>query len=163
MHAPMTVTYRHIDPSDALNARARELARRLQRFGGRITQCHLTVEGRVGRQRKGGPYSVKVHLSVPGAEIHADSLHGGGSRHNDVYSALRGVFNNAKRQLQDLNRERLSSRISGAPSIRDPSALGYQNIFLDPSAGHGQSAGQARLAPPALIRQALPLRGAPGL
>ena len=124
MHAPMTLTYRHIDQSDALNARARELTRRLQRFGERITQCHLTVEGRVGHQRKGGPYSVKIHLSVPGAEIHADSLHGDGTRHSDVYSALRGAFNNAKRQLQDLNRERITSRISGAPGIRrDPSAL----------------------------------------
>ena len=131
MHAPMTVTYRHIDQSDALNARARELTHRLQRFGKRITQCHLTVEGRVGRRRKGGPYSVKLHLSVPGAEIHADSLHGDGTRHNDVYSALRGAFDNAKRQLQDLNRERLSSRISGAPSIRDPRVLGDQSVFRE--------------------------------
>jgi ribosomal subunit interface protein len=148
MHAPMTLTYRHIDQSDALNARARELTRRLQRFGERITQCHLTVEGRVGRQRKGGPYSVKIHLSVPGAEIHADSLHGDGTRHNDVYSALRGAFNNAKRQLQDLNQERVSSRISGAPSIRrDSSALGDRSVFREPGAGRGQSAGQARAAP----------------
>ena len=149
MHAPMTVTYRHIDQSDALNARARELTHRLQRFGKRITQCHLTVEGRVGRRRKGGPYSVKLHLSVPGAEIHADSLHGDGTRHNDVYSALRGAFDNAKRQLQDLNRERLSSRISGAPSIRrDPTVLGDQSVFREPSVRHGQSAGQVGAAPP---------------
>jgi len=136
MNSPMTLTYRHIDQSDALNARARELTRRLQRFSEHITQCRLTVEGRVGHRRKGGPYSVKIHLSVPGAEIHADSLHGDGTRHNDVYGALRGAFNNARRQLQDLNRERITSRISGAPSIRDPSAR------------RGRSAGQVRAAAP---------------
>jgi hypothetical protein len=42
---------------------------------------------------------------VPGAQIHADSLHIDGAGHKDIYLALRDAFNNAKRQLQDLRRD----------------------------------------------------------
>jgi hypothetical protein len=48
MRSPMTLTFRHTDHSSALEARARELGQRLQRYGERITQCHMTVEGSRG-------------------------------------------------------------------------------------------------------------------
>lgn len=106
MQSPMTLTFRHLDHSSAVESRARELGRRLQRCGERITQCHMTIEG----SRSGcsdASYAVQVDLAVPGAQIHADSIQIDGSDHKDVYSALRDAFNNAKRQLQELHSERL--------------------------------------------------------
>jgi ribosome-associated translation inhibitor RaiA len=101
-----TLTFRHIDHSGALEERARKLGSRLGRFSERIMQCHMTLEG-PGNPRDGGaPYLVKIDLTVPGAHIHADSLHADGTGHKDIYLALRDAFNNAKRQLQHLHRDR---------------------------------------------------------
>jgi ribosome-associated translation inhibitor RaiA len=105
MQPQITIAFRHIDHSGAIEDRARKLGSRLQRFSGRIVQCHMTLEG--SDSRRGAPYLVKIDLTVPGAQIHADSLHVDGAGHKDIYLALRDAFNNAKRQLQNLHRDQL--------------------------------------------------------
>jgi ribosomal subunit interface protein len=104
-----TITFRHIDHSGALEDRARKLGSRLGRFSERIMQCHMTLEGSDNRRDGGAPYIVKIDLTVPGAQIHADSIHADGAGHKDIYLALRDAFNNAKRQLQDLHRYQFRS------------------------------------------------------
>jgi ribosome-associated translation inhibitor RaiA len=106
MRSPMTLTFRRTDHSSALEARARELGERLRRYGERITQCHMTLEGSRGGHGSGSPYVVQIDLAVPGAQIHADSLQMDGAGHKDIYLALREAFNNAKRQLQELHSKR---------------------------------------------------------
>jgi ribosome-associated translation inhibitor RaiA len=106
MQPDITLSFRHIERSGALEDRARTLGSRLERFTRRISRCHMTLEG-PENGRDGGPgYSVKIDLTVPGAEIHADSLHVDGAGHRDIYPALRDAFNSAKRQLQRLHGER---------------------------------------------------------
>jgi hypothetical protein len=105
----MTLTFRHIGHSGALEDRARKLGSRLERYCQRITQCHMTIEGPANGSTAGAPYLVKIDLIAPGAQIHADSLHVDGAGHRDIYLALRDSFNNAKRQLQDLQRARSRS------------------------------------------------------
>lgn len=107
MEQPVTITFRHIDHSGALEDRARKLGSRLGRFSERIMQCHMTLEGPCNHSDSGAPYVVKIGLTVPGAHIQADSRHVDGAGHKDIYLALRDAFNNAKRQLQDLHRDRL--------------------------------------------------------
>jgi len=107
----MTMTFRHIDRSGALESRARELGERLRRFHSGITQCHVTVEGGVDHRADGSSYAVKIHLSVPGAQIHADSGRHDGTVHRDVYIALRDAYSSARRQLQDLRRDRGKSSL----------------------------------------------------
>ena len=106
MPSPLTLTFRHTDHSSALEARARELGERLQRYGERITQCHMTIEGSGGGHGCGTPFVVQIDLAVPGAQIHADSLQMDGAGHRDAYLALRDAFNNARRQLQELHSKR---------------------------------------------------------
>ena len=113
MQSPVTVSFRHIERSGALEARVREIGRRLQRYSGGTTRCRVTVEGGL-EGGKGARYSVSISLSVPGAQIHADSIQHDGSGHRDVYEALRHAYGRARRQLQDLKRERQSSLLSGA-------------------------------------------------
>ena len=107
----MTMTFRHIDRSGALESRARELGERLRRYHAGITQCHVTVEGAADYRAGGSLYRVKIHLSVPGAQIHADSRHHDDSAHGDVYIALRDAYSSARRQLQDLRRDRGKSSL----------------------------------------------------
>lgn len=101
---PITLTFRHIDRSGALEERARKLGSRLWRFSDRIMQCHMVLEGPGGARDGNALSCVRIDLTVPGAHIHADSLHADGRGHKDIYLALRDAFNNAKRQLQGLHR-----------------------------------------------------------
>lgn len=116
MPSATTTTFRGIERTGALEARVREIAQRLRHNHDRITQCHLTVYGGLDGS-EGAPYAVRIHLSAPGAQIHADSLHHNGTGHRDVYVALRDAYASAARQLQDLRRERRSSLVNRARSM----------------------------------------------
>lgn len=104
MFIPLTLSFRRIERTGSLEDRARRLARRLPRFCDRIAECRMVLEARDEPGRDSPTYAVKIELAVPGAHIHADSLHVDGSGHKDIYLALRDAFNNAKRQLQGLGR-----------------------------------------------------------
>ena len=95
------ITFRHMAPSDALRARVLEHVEHLERFHGRIISCHVVVDTPPGNQRNGGPFDVKVELTLPGRQVHARSERGVHVAHDDVYVALRDAFDSAKRQLQD--------------------------------------------------------------
>jgi ribosome-associated translation inhibitor RaiA len=112
----VALTFRHVTRSGALEARAREVAERLRRYNDGITDCHLTIESNPGETAGGARYAVKIHLSAPGALIHADSTPQNGTGHRDVYAALRDAYASARRQLQELrqNRSRSMSRPSSA-------------------------------------------------
>ena len=104
MQSPVSLTFCHIDRSGAIEERARKLGHHLARFNERITHCHMTIQGPDSAGADAGSaYWVKIDLTVPGARIHADSLHVDGAGHDDIYLALRDAFINAKRQLQDLS------------------------------------------------------------
>jgi hypothetical protein len=107
MAAPPTYSFRHVKRSAALEERLRELLHRLQRYNGRIDHCHLTVE-RLNAGRDGSlPVAVRIDLSIPGAEIHAGGTSHGGADQDEVSVALKAAFNDAARQLQELNCERV--------------------------------------------------------
>ena len=101
VQSPIILTFLHIGRSGALEERARKLGHHLARFNERITHCNITLQG-PDDPDDGAQYLVKIDLTVPGAQIHADSLHVDGAGHQDIYLALRDAFNNAKRQLLDL-------------------------------------------------------------
>ena len=125
MSSPMTLTFRHLDNSSALEARARELGQRLQRYGEPITLCHMTLEGMHSAHHASSSYHVHIELSIPGARIHADSLQHDGAGHKDIYAALRDAFNNAKRQLQELHSRR----------HRSPTRAAIEQLGVTPEAG----------------------------
>ncbi len=107
MSSTLTLTFRRIARSGALEARAREIGERLRRSHDRVGHCHITVLG--GSEEGGRDVAVKIHVSVPGAQIHADGNAPDAARPEDVFEALRGAYESARRQLQDLRRDGVSS------------------------------------------------------
>jgi ribosome-associated translation inhibitor RaiA len=103
MTAPVTLTFRCLPRSGALETSARDIGERLRRLDSRITACHIVLEGNATASVKPGPgpYRVKIHVSVPGAQIHAESVQMPGEDHPDA-NALRSAYDNAKRQLEKL-------------------------------------------------------------
>lgn len=106
MKLPLQITFRGIESSDPLEADIREKAGHLDRFSPDIMSCRVTVEARHKHRRDGNLYHVGVDLTVPGREIVTGrelTLHHG---HTDAYVAIRDAFDEARRQLEDYERER---------------------------------------------------------
>ncbi len=107
---PFTMTFRDVPRSASLEAHVRDLALRLHRIDGQISRCHVTLLGTaLGDRFDATAYAANIELSVPGAEIHADSLLGDGTGHDSLYHALRNAYENASRQLRELSQSRLKS------------------------------------------------------
>src|SRR5688572_24220944 len=101
MPIPLQITFRGLEPSEAIDRVTRDKARRLERFHERIASCHVTIDAPPQHQRKGGTYHVHVNLNVPGGEIVASRESGNNHAHEDVYVALRDAFAAIVRQLED--------------------------------------------------------------
>jgi ribosome-associated translation inhibitor RaiA len=105
MQVPLQVTFRHMEPSPTLEARIRELAKRLEKFSGRIIRCHVIVEAPHRHQHQGALYEIRVDITAAGKEIAIRRTHPADHAHEDPYVALRDAFEAARRKLQDYERE----------------------------------------------------------
>ncbi|MBI4293070.1 MAG: ribosome-associated translation inhibitor RaiA [Betaproteobacteria bacterium] len=99
MQIPVQITVRDVPHSEALDARIREKAAKLEEFHPRITSCRVTVEELHKHQHQGRHFQVNVDVRVPGREVVANRAHA-----EDVYVALRDAFDAAKRQLEEIAR-----------------------------------------------------------
>lgn len=122
MKHPLQITFRNMEPSDAVAARIEAEAARLETFHDRITRCHVIVEAPHRHHRHGELFHVRIDLGVPGAELvvgHEPSAHATWVRedgvrpskhleihpaHKDVYVAIHDAFDSARRQLQEHRR-----------------------------------------------------------
>lgn len=105
MRTPLRITFRHMEPSPALESRVREHTERLERFYDRIIGCHVVIERPPAHRNKGAPFDVKIDLTVPGEDIVVRSQRANDDAHADVYIALRDAFDSVRRRLQDYTRE----------------------------------------------------------
>lgn len=101
MQEPIQITFRGIDPSEAVERRILAKAADLERFCSEIVSCHVTVDAQHHKHHKGNLYEVRIDLRVPGKEIVAGRDHGQDHAHEDVYVAVRDAFDAAARQLED--------------------------------------------------------------
>jgi ribosome-associated translation inhibitor RaiA/cold shock CspA family protein len=106
MRLPLQITFRHMEPSPALESRVRELAARLEKFSAQIALCHVVIEGPHGHQQQGERFAVTMDITVPGREITVRRARPNDPSHEDAYVALRDVFRAARRRLQDYERRR---------------------------------------------------------
>ncbi len=115
MELPLQITLRDISPSEAVEGYIRERAAKLDVFYDRITSCRVVVEAPVRHHRKGGPFKVRIDLTVPGDELVVN-------RHTDedIYVAIREAFDAARRRLEEyVRRQRGSVKThEGAPQAR---------------------------------------------
>ena len=106
MRIPMEITFRHMDPSPAVEARIREKAEKLDRFSAHVMSCRVVVEAPHEHKSQGKLFHVRIDLTVPGGELVVSRGHGHQSHaHEDVYVALRDAFDAAKRRLEDYSHQ----------------------------------------------------------
>jgi len=97
---PVTITFRHMESSPAVETRVRELVDHLGVFSDRIQSCRVVVDAPHRHQHQGTIFNVKVQLSVPGEDVVVDMERPQRDGHEDVYVVLRDAFDAARRQLQ---------------------------------------------------------------
>jgi ribosomal subunit interface protein len=117
MLLPVEVTFRHMSPSESLEASVREHAAKLDRFHSHITSCRVMIEMLHQRHVKGSVYHVRVDITVPGAELVASSEPPPQHFHEDVHIAIREAFDRMRRELQDQ-----SQRSRGDVKSHEPTA-----------------------------------------
>ena len=103
---PLSITFRDVDRSDALEARVRRHADKLGTFDERIVACSVAIEAPHRHKHHGRHYRVRIDLTVPGAAIVADRCPNQGQRPEDVYRAVDRTFEHVVRLLH----EHLASR-----------------------------------------------------
>jgi len=110
MQIPLQVTFKGMDRSEAVEAKVRERAGKLERFAERITSCRVVVERATHRHHKGDVYHVRVDVTLPGHEIAATRDPERADTHEDVYAAVRDAFDAARRQIEEALRRRRGER-----------------------------------------------------
>jgi ribosomal subunit interface protein len=106
MKLPLQVTFRNMDPSEAMEANIRERAEKLDAFYDQIMGCRVVVEADHHHHQKGNLYHVRIDLTVPGGELVVSREPEQHQAHQDAYVAVRDAFDSARRQLEDYARRR---------------------------------------------------------
>jgi ribosomal subunit interface protein len=101
MQTPLQITFRNLPRSEALEARIRDKAAKLEEFDPSIMSCHVVVEELDRHHHQGKQFTVRLDIRLPGHEVVVDRDH-----HEDIYVALRDAFNAAGRQLEEVVRTR---------------------------------------------------------
>ena len=101
MQSPLNISFRNMDPSEAIETRVREKAEKLERLYDRIISCEVVVEAPHRNHQRGKLYDVRINLSVPGDDINVGRTGPQNHAHEDVYVAIRDAFAAAGRQLED--------------------------------------------------------------
>ena len=99
MQVPLQITVRDFPQSEALEARIREKAAKLEEFHPNITSCRVTVEEMRKHHQQGRHFQVSLDVRVPGREIVANHSHD-----EDAYVAVRDAFDAVRRQLEEAAR-----------------------------------------------------------
>lgn len=100
MQVPLEISTRRIELSPALEADLRRRAEKLDRLYDRITSCRIAVERPSFHHNEGGPYRVRLDVTVPGSELVADK------QAEDLNVAIRDAFQAAERQVEELSQRR---------------------------------------------------------
>lgn len=123
MTNPIQITFRNVQPSDALEHQIRKRVADLETFYPALVGCHVLVDLPHRHRHQGRPFHVRIELSVPGEDIvvsHEPTLHGAlkdlgepvrrkqadvNVLHKYAAVAVHEAFDLARRQLQDFARK----------------------------------------------------------
>ncbi|HTQ81145.1 MAG TPA: HPF/RaiA family ribosome-associated protein [Thermoanaerobaculia bacterium] len=100
MQVPLELSARRATLSPQIEDDLRGRVHKLERHYHRITSCRVAVEGPSQHHHEGGPWRVRVDLTVPGSELVADK------EAVSLPAALQGAFEAAERQVEEYAHKR---------------------------------------------------------
>lgn len=121
MQQPLQITFKNVDPSEAVEANVRSKIDWLETFCDRIHSCRVVIEVPHRHHHQGRIYQVRVDLTVPGGEFVVNRESGQNGAHEDVYVAIRDAFDASRRRLEDFMRrqrgETKTHEVAARPGI----------------------------------------------
>lgn len=129
MELPIQITYRGLDPSEALRDLIHKEAGKLDKFFDRIVACRVLIEREQRHLRSGAPFRVRIDLTVPGGELTIDTAKSArisavdeeaparrksadvDAAHKDAALAVRDAFRRARRRMQDFARRGMGPHV----------------------------------------------------
>lgn len=104
MKYPLQTQFRGMEPSDFISNDIWDHAEKLERFYDRIMSCHVIVSAPHHHKHQGKVYHVQVRIHFPGGDINVTTEPEQNAAHEDVYVAIRDVFDAVRRRLEDFVR-----------------------------------------------------------
>lgn len=111
----LQINFRDVPATDAIEAKVRERAARLERYHDHIIGCRVMIDAPHRRHHRGNLYHVSIDLTVPGGELVVTREPPEHHAHEDLYVAIRDAFDAAQRRLEDHAR-----RQRGAVKAHEP-------------------------------------------
>lgn len=108
---PLEIVFRDIGPSEAVEARVRKEAAKLQRFHQRIVSCRVVVAAPDRSKHKGKLYFVRIQIAVPNGNLWVNRRSPYNHAHEDVYVAIRDAFAAATRRLEEKVTRKLDKQV----------------------------------------------------
>jgi cold shock CspA family protein len=116
MQIPLQITFRGMAPSAAIESVIRQRAAKLERFGHRITRCHVTVDIPHRHHHKGNHYAVRIEVSTPTGDVVVTRDPTLDESHKNFHAVIRDAFDSAVRHLEeDMQRQRDGKSHEQAP------------------------------------------------
>jgi cold shock CspA family protein/ribosome-associated translation inhibitor RaiA len=136
MELPLQITSHDFALSPGIEAEIREHADRLDAYYNRIMRCRVVVEAPVGHHHRGGPFNVRLDLTVPRGELVVNR-----QADEDLLVAIRDAFDAMRRQLEDYVREH-----RGDVKVHEPVPFGrVAKLFSQEGYGFIETADQREI------------------
>lgn len=98
---PIQISFRNVDPSEAVKTAIYEKIERLKKFQTRIVGCEVIVSSPHKHSHKSEIFHVEVRLSISGRDIFINREAEKDDAHRDVYIAIRDAFKALERKLEE--------------------------------------------------------------
>lgn len=106
MEHPVQITFRGLEPTDALTKAVEDRAYELEQYFNKIQSCKVVAESSHRSHRQGNLYHVRIRLAVPGEEIVVSRDPAEHAQNEDMYLAINDAFKETVRRLEDYVRRR---------------------------------------------------------
>lgn len=134
------ISFRDIEPSDAVRSKIQERIERLERYSDDLIGCRVVVGTPHKSKSKGRIYQVSINLEIPGKDLVANRHSEEDHSHEDIYVAIRDAFDAIERQLKEWSEKRRGqvkkhdSQPQGTVSRLEPDE---DHGFITPRTGSG--------------------------
>lgn len=105
MNQPLQITFRGMDPSEAVSEYIREQTGKLERFCDQIVSCHVVLELPHKHKSQGNHFHVRIEIGVPKQQIVVTRAPDEHAELENAYATLAEAFDAARRKLQDYTRK----------------------------------------------------------
>jgi cold shock CspA family protein/ribosome-associated translation inhibitor RaiA len=106
MEIPLQVSFRHMEPSESIEALIRDKVAKLDASPDHIMGCRVVIEPVSKHHLHGNLYEVRIDITVPGEEIAITREPSQHTEYRDIRAAVRDAFDSARRRLEDYVRRR---------------------------------------------------------